>query len=303
MNAPMLAQPTPAAPGVAAAATPKPVRPGGRVWSKLKRDKVTLAAIAVFLLIVALAILAPWVTNGEPYSGSALQRLKPMGTPGHFLGTDELGRDMWTRLVYGARLSLISGSVPVLIALAVGGTLGVVAGYAGGRVNSIIMRTMDVFYAFPAVLLAIAVCAVMGTGLASTIIALGVVFTPSLVRITETAATKVRGMDYIDAARASGVSDLQIIRYQVLPNILGPVLVYAASLASLSIILAAGLSFLGLGMPPPNADWGQMLNSLRQAIYVQPWLAALPGMMIFITSTCFNLLSDGLRSAMDVQDG
>lgn len=301
MNQPLLAKPQ-----AVAASSAMPVqtpKPSNRMWGRLRRDKTTVAAMVVFLLIVALAILAPWVTSGEPYSGSALQRLKPIGTPGHILGTDELGRDMWTRLVYGARLSLISGSAPVLIALAIGGALGVVAGYAGGRVNAVIMRTMDVFYAFPAVLLAIAVCAVMGTGLASTIIALGVVFTPSLVRITETAATRIRGMDYIDAARASGVSDLQIIRHQVLPNILGPVLVYAASLASLSIILTAGLSFLGLGMPPPNADWGQMLNSLRQAIYVQPMLAALPGMMIFLTSACFNLMSDGLRSAMDIQDG
>ncbi|WP_337188988.1 ABC transporter permease [Phenylobacterium sp.] len=292
-------------PADAAARAPAPPgrRRANRVLSRLRRDKTTVAAMAVFLLIVALAIFAPLVTGGEPYAGSALERLKPIGTPGHPLGTDELGRDMWTRLVYGARLSLISGAAPVLIALLLGGGLGVVAGYAGGRVNTLIMRTMDIFYAFPAVLLAIAVCAVMGPGLASTIIALGIVFIPSLVRVTETATTRIRSMDYIEAARCSGVNDLQIIVHQVAPNILGPVLVYAASLASLSIILAAGLSFLGLGMPPPNADWGQMLNSLRQAIYVQPWLAALPGMMIFITSACFNLMSDGLRAAMDVQDG
>lgn len=301
MNRPLLAEST--APTPMADAPPARMKPHSRVLARLLSDKVTTAAMLVFLLIVALAVFAPFVTNGQPYSGSALQRLKPIGTPGALLGTDELGRDMWTRLVYGGRLSLVAGAAPVLIALAIGGGLGVVAGYAGGRINSAIMRTMDVFYAFPAVLLAIAVCAVMGTGLASTIIALSIVFIPSLVRITETAATRIRNMDYIDAARASGVSDLQIIRHQMLPNILGPVLVYAASLASLSIILAAGLSFLGLGMPPPNADWGQMLNSLRQAIYVQPWLAALPGLMIFLTSVCFNLMSDGLRSAMDVQDG
>jgi len=211
----------------------------------------------VFLLIVALAIFAPLVTNGQPYSGSALDRLKPIGTPGALLGTDELGRDMWTRLVYGGRLSLVAGAAPVMIALLLGGGLGVVAGYAGGRVNSAIMRTMDVFYAFPQCSWPSPSARVMGTGLASTIIALSIVFIPSLVRITETAATRVRSMDYIDAARASGVSDLQIIRHQVLPNILGPVLVYTASLASLSIILAAGLSFLGLGMPPPNADWAR----------------------------------------------
>jgi peptide/nickel transport system permease protein len=300
MNAPMLA-PEAAAPVISVAA--RPPKRANRVVSRLLRDKVTVAAMLVFVLIVLLSILAPYVTDAQPYSGSALERLKPVGSPGHLLGTDELGRDMWTRLVYGSRLSLVSGAAPVVLALMFGGGLGVMAGYAGGRVNSIIMRTMDVFYAFPAILLAIAVCAVMGTGLASTIVALSIVFTPALVRVSETATTRIRSMDYIEAARASGVSNLQIIHHHVLPNIAGPVLVYAASLASLSIILAAGLSFLGLGMPPPNADWGQMLNSLRQAIYVDPWLAAMPGLLIFITSVCFNLISDGLRGAMDVQDG
>jgi peptide/nickel transport system permease protein len=300
MNRPLIARGAVTSSAVFPAA---PARRANRVLGRLLRDKVSIGAIVMFASIVLLSILAPYVTDAQPYSGSALERLKPVGTPGHILGTDELGRDMWTRLVYGSRLSLISGAAPVVIALVFGGGLGVVAGYAGGRVNSIIMRVMDVFYAFPAILLAIAVCAVMGTGLASTIVALSIVFTPALVRVSETSTTRIRGMDYIEAARASGVSNLQIIRYQVLPNIAGPVLVYAASLTSLSIILAAGLSFLGLGMPPPNADWGQMLNSLRQAIYVDPWLAAMPGLLIFITSVCFNLISDGLRAAMDVQDG
>ncbi|WP_157219572.1 ABC transporter permease [Flavisphingomonas formosensis] len=278
-------------------------RPSNRVVSRLKRDKGTMTAMGISALIVMLAIAAPYVTDGQPYSGNALERLKPIGTHGHLLGTDELGRDMWTRLVYGARLSLISGAAPVLIALAIGGSLGVIAGYAGGRVNALIMRTMDIFYAFPAVLLAIAACAVLGPGLLSTIAALSIVFTPSIVRITETATTRIRGMDYIEAARCSGATDFRIILHQVLPNVQAPVLVYASSLAGLSIILAAGLSFLGLGMSPPNPEWGQMLNSLRQSIYVQPWVAALPGLMIFVTSVCFNVISDGLRVAMDVQDG
>jgi peptide/nickel transport system permease protein len=278
--------------------TPKPSE---RMWNRFKRDKVSLGAMAVLGLIVLMAIFAPWISP-DPYAGSALARLKPIGTPDHWLGTDEIGRDMWSRLAHGARLSLISGTLPVAVALLIGGGLGVLAGYAGGLANTLIMRTMDVFYAFPAVLLAIAVCAVIGTGIASTLIALTIVFIPSIVRVTETVTTRVRNMDYIEAARASGVVDFKIVLHQVLPNIAGTILVYAAGLASLSIILAAGLSFLGLGMPPPNAEWGQMLNSLRQSIYIQPWLAALPGVMIFITSVCFNLISDGLRSAIDVKD-
>lgn len=278
--------------------TPKP---GQRMWNRLKRDKVSLGAMVVLGLIVLMAIFAPWISS-DPYAGSALARLKPIGTSGYWLGTDEIGRDMWSRLAHGGRLSLISGTLPVAVALLIGGSLGVVAGYSGGVTNTLIMRIMDVFYAFPAVLLAIAVCAVIGTGIASTLIALTIVFIPSIVRVTETVTTRVRNMDYIEAARASGVSNFKIIIHQVLPNIMGTILVYSAGLASLSIILAAGLSFLGLGMPPPNAEWGQMLNSLRQSIYIQPWLAALPGVMIFITSVCFNLISDGLRSAIDVKD-
>jgi len=276
-------------------------RPGRRMWNRLRRDKVSLGAMVLLGAIVLMALLAPWI-SADPYAGSALARLKPIGTPGHWLGTDEIGRDMWARLAHGARLSLLSGTLPVAVALLIGGGLGVIAGYAGGLVNTLIMRTMDVFYAFPAVLLAIAVCAVIGTGIASTLIALTIVFIPSLVRVTETVTTRIRSMDYVEAARASGVADFRIIIHQVLPNIVGTILVYAAGLASLSIILAAGLSFLGLGMPPPNAEWGQMLNSLRQSIYIQPWLSALPGVMIFITSVSFNLISDGLRSAIDVKD-
>jgi len=280
---------------------PAAPRVRSRVWERLYADKGTLVAIVVLALIVLLAIFAPWVTTGEPHQGSALARLKPIGTPGHWLGTDEIGRDMWTRLAYGARLSLISGVAPVVLALLIGGGLGLVAGYAGGIVNTMIMRTMDIFYAFPSVLLAVGVGAMIGGGLKNTIVALTVVFIPPLVRVTESVTTRIRHLDYIEAARASGAPAISIIRHHVIGNVSGPVLVYAASLASLAIIIAAGLSFLGLGMPPPNAEWGQMLNALRQSIYVQPWLAALPGLMIFVTSVCFNLISDGLRNALDVR--
>lgn len=278
-------------------------RPGAgrRVLQRLARDKVTVAATAVLLAIVALAVFAPLLTSGDPYTGSAFARLKPIGTAGHPLGTDEIGRDMWTRLAYGGRLSLLSGIAPVLIALVLGGALGLVAGYAGGRVNALIMRTMDVFYAFPSVLLAIAVATVIGNGPANTILALSLVFIPPMARIAESVTTRVRHMDFIEAARASGVSNLKIIRYQLLGNVAGPVLVYAASLTSISLVLSAGLSFIGLGVQPPEPEWGQMLNSLRQSIYIQPWLAALPGLMILLTSMAFNLISDGIRSAMDVR--
>lgn len=271
------------------------------VWSRLKRDKVTMTVTAVLFAIVMIAILAPFVTSHDPYAGSVLRRLKPVGTPGHWLGTDETGRDLWTRIVYGGRLSLLSGVLPVGIALLIGGLLGVIAGYAGGRVNTVIMRTMDVFYAFPSILLAIAICGILGSGFTNAILALSIVFIPPLVRIAESVTAQVRSLDFVDAAKASGTSTSQIIRHHILANVLGTILVYATSLISVSIVLSAGLSFLGLGAKPPEAEWGLMLNALRQAIYVQPLVAAIPGVMIFVTSMCFNLMSDGFRSAMDIR--
>jgi peptide/nickel transport system permease protein len=271
------------------------------VGQRLTRDPVTIAVTVVLLLIVFIALAAPLVTGYDPYVGSVLMRLKPIGTPGHWLGTDETGRDLWTRLCYGGRLSLLAGILPVMISLGVGGLLGIVAGYIGGIVGTLIMRTMDVFYAFPSILLAIAICGLLGNGLTNSVIALALVFIPPMVRISETVTTQARQLDFVEAARASGTTTMQIIRHHVLANVLGPIMVYATSLISVSIILSAGLSFLGLGVTPPQAEWGLMLNSLRQAIYVQPYVAALPGVMIFMTSMCFNLMSDGFRSAMDVR--
>jgi peptide/nickel transport system permease protein len=287
---------------LAALATARPASGYWRnVGKRLARDPVTIAVSLVLLGIIFIAVFAPLVSTGHPYDGSVLHRLAPIGAPGHWLGTDEGGRDLWTRLCYGGRLSLLAGILPVSISLMVGGFLGILAGYAGGLLGTLIMRTMDVFYAFPSILLAIAICGLLGNGLSNSVIALSVVFIPPMVRISETVTTQARHLDFVEAARASGTTTMQIIRHHVLANVLGPILVYATSLISVSIILSAGLSFLGLGVTPPQAEWGLMLNSLRQAIYVQPYVAALPGVMIFITSMCFNLMSDGFRSAMDVR--
>jgi peptide/nickel transport system permease protein len=271
------------------------------VWRRLKRDPVTVFVTLLLAAIVLISISAPLVAPQDPYVGSVLGRLKPIGTPGHWLGTDETGRDLWARLAYGGRLSLLAGVAPVIISLLIGGMLGLIAGFVGGIVSTLIMRTMDVFYAFPSILLAIAICGLLGSGLSNAVLALAIVFIPPMVRITETITNQVRQLDFVEAARASGTTTSQIIRYHILANVLGPILVYATSLISLSIILSAGLSFLGLGVTPPAAEWGLMLNSLRQSIYVQPYVAALPGLMIFVTSMCFNLMADGFRSAMDVR--
>jgi peptide/nickel transport system permease protein len=271
------------------------------VCYRLRYDPVTMFFGVVVLLIVLAAIFAPLLAPFDPYKESIIGRLKPFGWKNHLLGTDELGRDLLSRLLYGGRVSLLMGVVPVFIATGVGGTLGIVGGFAGKRVNTAIMRTMDVFYAFPSVLLAVAISGAMGGGIANGMIALSLVFTPAMCRIAETATAQVKNLDFVEAARATGAGTVTILWHHILGNVLGPVFIYASSLVSVGILLASGLSFLGLGVRPPTADWGLMLSTLRQSIYVNPVICALPGAAIFVTSICFNLVSDGLRAAMDVR--
>jgi peptide/nickel transport system permease protein len=279
---------------------------GRGYWSnvgrRLRRDKLSLVCAAILLVILLAAIFAPWLGLADPYQGSMIRRLRVIGTPNYPLGTDELGRDMLSRLVYGGRLSLLTGILPVCLAFVAGTSLGLIAGYAGGRVNTAIMRTIDVFYAFPSVLLAIAISGALGAGIVNSIVSLTVVFIPQITRVAESVTTSVRSLDFVDAARASGAGALTVMRVHMLGNVLGPVFVYATGLISVSMILASGLSFLGLGTKPPEPEWGLMLNTLRTAIYTNPMVAALPGAMIFTVSICFNLLSDGLRSAMDIRN-
>lgn len=271
------------------------------VGQRLLRDKVAIVAALVILLLLLLALFGGMLTPSDPYKTSMLSRLKPIGTANFPLGTDELGRDMLSRLMVGARLSLFMGITPVILAFIIGSAVGITAGYAGGYVNSLIMRTIDVFYAFPSVLLAIALSGALGAGITNSLISLTVVFIPPIARVAESVTTQIRGRDFVDAARASGAGAFTIVRVHVLGNVLGPIFVYATSLIAVAMILASGLSFLGLGVKPPEPEWGLMLNTLRTAIYSQPWIAALPGVMIFITSIAFNLLSDGLRSAMEIK--
>ena len=272
------------------------------VARRLMRDRVAMVAGAVILFLLILAVFGQWIAPYDPYDGSIMKRLKPIGFEGHPLGTDELGRDMMSRLIVGAKLSLFMGITPVIIAFVVGSGIGILAGYTGGWINSIIMRTIDIFYAFPSVLLAIALSGVLGAGITNSLISLTIVFIPPIARVAESVTTQIRSRDFVEAARASGAHAWTIVRVHVLGNVLGPIFVYSTSLIAVSMILASGLSFLGLGVKPPEPEWGLMLNTLRTAIYVQPWIAALPGVMIFATSIAFNMLSDGLRTAMEIKD-
>jgi peptide/nickel transport system permease protein len=280
-------------------------RPRASYWRevgrRLMRDRVTMVCLAILAIMLLVMILAPLIAPYGPTQGSMVRRLKPVGYPGHLLGTDELGRDMLTRLIYGGRLSWFVGITPVVVATLIGGGLGVVAGYAGGAVNMAIMRVTDVFYAFPSVLLAVSISGALGPGIGNAIIAMTLVFIPMMIRVSESVTTGIRNLDYVEAARATGAGPVTVVRVHVLPNALGPIFIYATSLVSVSMILASGLSFIGLGVKPPEPEWGLMLNTLRTAIYTQPVLAMLPGVCIFVTSVCFNMASDGLRAAMDVR--
>jgi peptide/nickel transport system permease protein len=293
---------TPTETGASAAASPTGPRGyWGNVWQRLRYDYVTLFFLALIILIVLSAVFAPLLAPFDPNKASMAHRLKPLFFRTNYLGTDEQGRDILSRLLYGGRTSLLMGILPVMVATVVGGMFGVVAGYAGGRLGMVIMRGMDVFFAFPSVLLAVAISGSLGGGMINQLITLTVVLTPPLCRVAETATSQIRGMDFVDAARATGASTVSILFHHILVNAVSPVLVYASTLVSASILLASGLSFLGLGVSPPTPDWGLMLSTLRQAIYVQPVVCAMPGVAILITSVAFNLVSDGLRQAMDVK--
>src|SRR5690606_23409703 len=209
---------------------------------RLVRDPVSMGCLAILSLMIGAAILAPWVAPYDPYDTSIVNRLKPIGTPGHILGTDELGRDMFTRLIYGGRISLLMGLLPIVMATLAGSILGVVAGYVGGKTNMVIMRVNDVFFAFPSVLLDDGLAGVLGAVVGNVLISLSLVFIPPITRVAEAATTQIRSQDFVDAARATGAAAPRIIVGHVLTNVTSPILTYASSMIGLSIVLASGLS-------------------------------------------------------------
>jgi peptide/nickel transport system permease protein len=278
-------------------------------WSVVRhrfiRNKLGVAALVVLILIVAGAIFAPWLSPYDPLIGKPADRLENIFSfsSGHPLGTDEQGRDMLTRALYGGRLSLLAGFVPTLVAAAVGTIIGTWAGLVRGAVGAILMRIMDMLYAFPAILLAIAVGASLGPGLTNTIIAVSIVFIPPVSRIAESETRKIVTAEYVEASRLSGAGRVRILRTQLLPNVLNEIIVYSSGLVGVAMIIAASLSFLGLGSRPPTPEWGYMLESLQGDIYVVPAVVAIPGLFIFLTSVTFNTASDALREAMDTRLG
>jgi peptide/nickel transport system permease protein len=256
--------------------------------------------VLVSLLILA-AVLVPVLPLADPDAGSLSERLLPPGSPGHPLGTDGQGRDLLSRLLWGVQPSLAAGLLPVLVAGTAGTFLGIVAGLGARWLENAVMRSLDVLFAFPAVLLAISIAASLGAGLTSLIIALSVILVPAVARVVVTEVARLRELDFSQAARAGGARTTTIAIRHVLPNVLPVLTVYCSALVGLSIVLGSGLSFLGLGVAPPRAEWGAMLDDLRQHIFTAPLLTLIPGAAIFLASVAFNLLGEGLRDHFDVR--
>jgi ABC-type dipeptide/oligopeptide/nickel transport system permease subunit len=287
-----------------ASAAPAPLddpRSGARFWrvKSFARDRGALVS-GLFLLAVVLAVLfAPLIAHYGPDEAENLARYKPIGTPGHILGTDQQGRDMLARLLFGGRVSLLVGVVPTLVAGAIGLGLGLTAGFVRGLVDQIIMRCLDVVFAFPMVLLAIAIAGSMRPGVLTEILAITIVLIPYFARLARTATEGVMPMPFIEAARAAGGAPMTIMVRYVLPNVFSPVVVYATTLMGLMIVVGSGLSFLGLGVQPPTADWGAMVAEGRVVLRRAPHVTILPGCAILIVSLAFNFLGDGVRDALD----
>lgn len=251
-------------------------------------------------LLVLTAVVGPWVV-GDTETSHLGSRLQGFGENGHLLGTDGQGRDVLGRVIAGTRPSLLAGLTPVIIAGIVGSALGIAAGLAGRVTHSVIMRALDVLYAFPAILLAIAIAASLGSGVSNAIISLSVVLVPPVARVAEAETLRLAGMDFMDCARASGAGRVTIALRHVIPNLLPVVIVYCTALAGMSIVFAAGLSFLGLGTAPPHAEWGLMVGDLRNYVFAAPALSLVPAAVILIASVVFNALGDVLRDLLDVR--
>jgi peptide/nickel transport system permease protein len=288
----------------AVATAPAPVRSGwsqSRVWRRLRRNPTALAGGVIVLLFIAIAIAAPLLAPYEPNVSSWLTVRKPP-TAAHWMGTDDVGRDVMSRLIHGSRASLSAGIISVAIALLIGVPLGVLAGYYGGWLDAVISRVTEAVLACPFLILAIALAAFLGPSLTNAMIAIGISAAPIFVRLARGQVLSVKTEDYVQGARAVGCSNFRIIRRYILPNIFPPLLVQSTLTIATAIIAEASLSFLGLGQQPPDPSWGSMLNTAKNFITQAPWMAIWPGVAIFVVVFGFNILGDGLRDALDPRD-
>ncbi len=275
------------------------VRSGfGYFLRRYAKNRLALGGLWVVLSIVAIALFAPWIAPSDPARADFGNLLRPSGT-GHLFGTDDLGRDELSRVMFGARTSLLAGVISVGIAVCLGLPLGLFAGYFRGRLDDLLMRVTDATLSFPFLILALALTTVLGTGLVPAMIAIGIVFTPGFIRLARARTLAEREQNYVEAARAAGASDRRIVWLHILPNIVSAVLVQASLASATAITAEAALSFLGLGTQPPTPSWGSMLNVAQAYLSTAPWLATWPGLAIFLAVLSLNVVGDGLREALD----
>ncbi|RAV19652.1 ABC transporter permease [Paenibacillus contaminans] len=267
-------------------------------YYKFRKNKLAMAGGVVIVFYLLVALLAPLIAPHDPYLVDLVNKLKPPSAE-HLLGTDDKGRDVLSRLIYGTRLSLAVGFVAVLIGAFFGIILGLLAGYYGKWVDTVIMRVVDVLLAFPGILLALAIVSALGPSLVNVMIAVGVFSIPMFARIVRGSTLTVKKLEYIDAIRSLGAGDARIIFVHILPNIMSPIIVQATLRIATAILSAAGLSFLGLGAQPPMAEWGAMLSNGRDFMFTVPTLALFPGIAISTLVIGFNVFGDGLRDALD----
>jgi peptide/nickel transport system permease protein len=265
---------------------------------RLLRDRGALAALVILVLIVASAVLAPLLPLANPIQVDSPHALYSPGSP-YLFGSDQYGRDVFSRVVFGGRISLLVGPIAVLIALVPGVAVGLIAGYYGRWVDTVLMRIIDVMLAFPGILLALGIVAVLGPSLTSLMIAVGISTIPTYARLTRASVLSARENLYVDAARVVGAPDLSILLRHILPNVVAPIIVISTLGVGAAILVAATLSFLGLGSQPPTPEWGRMLSEGRQYLREQWWIATFPGLAIMLTVLALNVLGDGLRDVLD----
>jgi peptide/nickel transport system permease protein len=288
---------TSAASEAAARAMVRPRRRSSPFLHAMRRNPLGIAGLCIIVLVALVAVFAPLLAPYGPTEQVA-RRLEEPG-PEYLLGTDEFGRDILSRVIYGSRISLYVGVVSVGLALLAGGTVGLAAGYFSGRTDTLLMRLVDILFAIPSLVLAIVIAGLLGPSLTNAMIAIGIVYAPIYARLVRGEVLAVRNHLYVESARATGVGDLGLIARHILPNIMAPLIIQTTLLLSTAILAEAALSFLGLGTQPPEPSWGTMLGSGRRYMELTPWVAIAPGIAIVITVLGFNLLGDGLRDALD----
>ncbi|WP_415184284.1 ABC transporter permease [Phaeovulum sp.] len=268
-------------------------------WLRMQRNLLAMVGLTIVLTLFAMAAFAPWLATHDPFAQDLGRRLLPPLTPGNWLGTDDFGRDIWTRIVFGARITLYIVTLVAVTAPVLGLLVGTVAGYFGGWVDQVLMRITDIFLAFPRLILALALVAVLGPGIENAVLAIALTAWPPYARVARAETLTVRNADYIAAVRLQGAGSTRIILGHVMPMCLPSVIIRVTLDMAGVILIAAGLGFLGLGVQPPLPEWGLMISSGRKFLFEQWWVATIPGLAIFIVSLGFNLLGDGLRDVLD----